>query len=298
MQSNNPYGEGPLSLAEMNRSFKEALEGWLSSCRKETADPYPRLPSGWNAAEPYCFEYMHPLSQYHFQFKSITAGNRLFTHATALETRETYSFDVVSEEYVCNHALFPLRVGSAGPPAELDLGRLFSGRGTFKNYLTEFQLQIVQKLVPGLQKESCLETPLEEETRASFSQPRSPPGPRDNSGPAGADAAPSNFQQGRHPLAYGDRDLDPLGGVGPGLPRFGVGSGAMDPARMIGAIPIRIPSQGMAPTFLLELHRLVRDLTRLPHLTQASGTLEVVCVVSILVLPLVGNQTTTRLRLR
>ncbi|KAJ9061291.1 hypothetical protein DSO57_1022086 [Entomophthora muscae] len=275
MKNRTSKDSGPLGTASLNHLFKEILEGWWASClktyeqqgfqeefllkidsrdqllvllahlallavgfkakEKENQGDYVRLPNNWNSNEPYEFEYTHSQSQLHFQLKAIKMGTRTIIHATALETNDTHSLEVLAEDYIPDQVTFPLKLTSAAQISELDLSKLFSTPSRFAKYMDTFRTQILQKLIPGLQKEGYQEIATESTTSLTgSSQPRNPQRLQEPLGSSQFYPAPLNFPGGRNPLAYGGRDLNPLGGVGPGLPRFGGGGSALDPFGMFG----------------------------------------------------------------
>lgn len=181
----------------------------------------------WNSSQgTYTLHYTHDQSSLHFLLKALTLGPRIIFHATALESNRTESYEVELDRFT-SESFFPWPHGSAAASSSSSVGagnsaeplvNGFVSSSRIADFVLGFQAKIIQKLVPGLRKEGYEELP-EEEASASSSSARPPPGqqprqPRFEPPDVDVDGTQGFPQPGRNPLIIGDRDLDPLGGIG------------------------------------------------------------------------------------
>lgn len=109
---------------------------------------------------------------------------------------------------------------SSDAPAKV-LG--FKSVESVKSFIEQYKASIIQKLLPGLQKDGYSETP---SASGSGSNPRNPPPSQPTRDPAPAQPNPlmdplhpSRFGSYPNPASVGSRDLDPISGMQ--QPRFG-----------------------------------------------------------------------------
>ncbi|CAB4374360.1 unnamed protein product [Rhizophagus irregularis] len=190
------------------------------------------LPKGWNAHGPnsYAFRYKHPQSSFTFLIKCMRLSNKFIVHGMGIEDNRTVTFEVITDDYT-SPSFFPLTTEKHNVEPIVH-GFISSSR--IKDMINNYKINIVQKLIPGLnkpgyeesgtttttaqpsatrQQEPIYNDPLRIPTRQP---PRVPPIFDD---PFGGDE-PSSI----NPFNIGRDDLDPLGSnpiYGP--PRFGGG---------------------------------------------------------------------------
>jgi proteasome inhibitor subunit 1 (PI31) len=197
------------------------------------SSPVNVLPVEWNTNGPghYTFKYRHEQSSLEFVMKVSKLGGRVLVNAIAVEVRtsifefciHTYLLeksdkaaylDVSTNDFV-SPSFFPhdLNATDAQP---LIHGFISSNRVT--DLLSQFKLQIVQKLVPGLRKDGYTEDAVDTSTNAGGSNsPQSPNSlpsrPRPEAPPYVPDQNPYRLPSHippENPLQIGRRDLDPI----------------------------------------------------------------------------------------
>ncbi|KAK0537875.1 hypothetical protein OC842_001475 [Tilletia horrida] len=246
----------------------------LPAASSSSADSAPteqpdsnRLPPEWNARGPesYAFRYRHNQSAMEFVLKVVRMGGRALIHALAIEDNKTATLDVQVDDYT-SASFFPYPRSSSSSSTSAGSGSAsseplihgFIGSARVQDLTSLFKINIIQKLVPGLQKEGYYEESTSTSAGAgggdagpsgSGNRNRPPPprapeydplmDPRFIPPPArpyrpgrGDEDDDDNFPRfdpfgsgigagpGRNPATIGDRDLDPLG-IPPG--RFGGG---------------------------------------------------------------------------
>ncbi|PWN45122.1 hypothetical protein IE81DRAFT_345168 [Ceraceosorus guamensis] len=194
------------------------------------------LPPTWagsSSSGSFALSYAHPQSSLRFLVRASTLGPRIIINATALEGQDrSASLELEVDRFTSkNFWPWPRSASQAttsSAPEPLVNGYVSSSR--IMDFVSEVQLHIVQRLLPGLHKAGYEELPDPSPSSASSSQPsssrRQPPPEPHPSGPIaddprypGATGGPL-FPGPRNPLAVGDRDRDPLGGLG-GVGGFG-----------------------------------------------------------------------------
>ncbi|PWN29956.1 hypothetical protein BDZ90DRAFT_229001 [Jaminaea rosea] len=231
-------------LSDYPEQSGQAAEGSSSS---STIASTSRLPSpAWFAQGPesYTFRYRHDQSSLTFLIKVIRMSSRILVHASSIEAQssgesKTASLEVSVDEYTSkSYWPYPRPEGQTEP-----LVNGFIGASRLKDLLLAFKGKVVQKLVPGLRKDGYQEETSQDEEAASRRaagsstqqpRPRPPPSHDDDDPLAGGGVGGVPYRPGdipgRNPLAIGDRDLQPLGGMRPPgsfgpPPLFGGGGG-------------------------------------------------------------------------
>ncbi|KAI9828144.1 MAG: hypothetical protein M1832_003671 [Thelocarpon impressellum] len=231
----------------------------------QDAQDSPALPAEWNASAPsYAFRYAHSQSSMEFLVKISRLGSKAVIFAIGLGDEKTASFDVPVKDYVSSDTL---PVSADASPDSLQ-----SVFPSIPDLATLFKTNIIQKLVPGLNKpgyeEAVSTSTSSRQTESGRPNPHSPqphiPGPANpypfhdplaqpprRPLPTG-DFPPPGFEDeyeinrplrnfppsGRNPLNIGHDDLYP-----PGL-------GPHDPLRgTLGPGAGGIGGGGMHPTF-------------------------------------------------
>ncbi|CAA7259900.1 unnamed protein product [Cyclocybe aegerita] len=206
------------------------------------------LPPQWNRSGPgsYSFKYKHDQSSLEFLVKVSKLGSRTVINAIALESDKVATLDISTDDFT-SPSFYPHTI-DASSNRPLVHGFISSNR--VSDLLSQVKLKIIQKLVPGLQKEGYTEESNSEASSSAHPPQRGPtyPRPRPDNPP---DAPEPPFHPHpafpRNPLEIGRRDLDPFpmnpfappslfpptGGdgmfVGPDHPIFGVGRGSVSP---------------------------------------------------------------------
>ncbi|KAJ7047495.1 PI31 proteasome regulator N-terminal-domain-containing protein [Mycena alexandri] len=216
------------------------------------SSPLTVLPEEWNKSGPshYTLKYKHDQSSLEFVLTISKLGGRTLINAIALESDKASSLDIATNDFV-SPSFYPhdLSASDANP---LIHGFISSNR--VADLMSQFQLKIIQKLVPGLRKDGYTESEDVQPTstpNASTSNPAPRADPLRNQPPPvfpGVNPYELPPRVGpRSPLEIGRRDLDPFPGmpanpfsppplfpggdgdgmfVGPGHPIFGGGQAA------------------------------------------------------------------------
>lgn len=203
------------------------------------------MPSGWNAHSTPSFRYAHTQSSLEFLVKVNRLGSKIVILAIALQDDKTVQFDILTRDYF-SESFFPFSRSSGK-----DLKEGFISESRITDLSKLYKIDIIQKLIPGLNKPGFEDTQTEtaariEPRRPGDEQPppeaqprpfgddplRYDPRPRPHPFPAG-EAPPGfddeyellagprgGFPGGRNPLRYGDEDLNPPG-LGPNPPLRG-----------------------------------------------------------------------------
>jgi len=167
------------------------------------------LPESWSSHGPgsYTFRYRHEQSSLEFILKVSKLGTRTLVHAIALESDKAASLDIATNDFV-SPSFFPhdLSKTDAQP---LIHGYISSNR--VADLISQFQLTIVQKLIPGLRKEGYTESPADSSSdRGPAPAPQPDPSPSRPQPVQPPISPPISAFPPRNPLEIGRRDLDPF----------------------------------------------------------------------------------------
>uniref|UniRef100_A0A1D1YET9 Proteasome inhibitor PI31 subunit n=1 Tax=Anthurium amnicola TaxID=1678845 RepID=A0A1D1YET9_9ARAE len=194
------------------------------------------LPKGWNVQGPnsYSFRYKHPQSSFTFLIKCMRLSNKFLIHGMGVEDNKTITLEVITDDYT-SPSFFPFTTEKYNVDP---IVHGFISTSRIKDFTNIYKINIIQKLIPGLNKpgyeESGTTTTTAQPSSSTRQQdhdplriptrqpPRVPPLFDD---PYGGDEPLSI----NNPFNIGRDDLDPLGSnpiYGP--PRFG-GSGGIHP---------------------------------------------------------------------
>ncbi|KAH9883615.1 PI31 proteasome regulator N-terminal-domain-containing protein [Xylariomycetidae sp. FL2044] len=248
-------------------------------------DLAPRLPPNWNSSfNSNSFVYAHPQSALRFVIKVDRMGGKAEIRGLAVQDERIARVEVVIKDFISNNAL-PIRIPRTEEGAEdrselpQTLKNVFISESRIADLASLIKVNIVQKLLPSLQKEGYEESPDDRAAREDadeaarrpprqpvfpnpmpqpaqpypFADPLNPP-PR-NPVPAG-DFPPPGFEDPydihRPPRGGFPPDRTPFGNIGaddlnpPGL-------GPHDPLRpglgIGGGLPRPGGGRGMHPTF-------------------------------------------------
>jgi len=223
------------------------------------------LPADWNKIGPghYTLSYKHDQSSMGFVVNVSKLGNRTVINAIAVEVSDycllqtqrstlhqsdkVASLDISTDDFT-SKSFYPHTIGTSN---NQPLVHGFISSHRVSDFVGQFKLKIISKLVPGLQKEGYTET--SEASTSSSARPlqNNPrvPNPRPDAPPDAPEGETYPYRQPRNPrnpLEIGRRDLDPFpsnpfappslfpgGGdgmfVGPDHPIFGAGRGVTPP---------------------------------------------------------------------
>ncbi|KAI2618748.1 PI31 proteasome regulator N-terminal-domain-containing protein [Hypoxylon sp. NC1633] len=245
----------------------------------------PRLPPNWNASfNTYAFVYAHQQSALRFVIRIDRMGGKAEIRGLGINDERITRVEATIKDFISNAAL-PVRITIDGDGEEdrsslpQSLQRVFISESRIEDLANLIKINIIQKLLPSLQKEGYEESPDDRAARQDadeaarrpprqpvlpdplpqpaqpypFNDPLNPP-PR-NPLPAGDFPPPgfedpydinrparSPFHPGRSPFGnIGADDLNPpgLGPHDPLRPGIGIGGGLPRPGR----------GRGMHPTF-------------------------------------------------
>ncbi|KAI5212063.1 hypothetical protein AUEXF2481DRAFT_191 [Aureobasidium subglaciale EXF-2481] len=171
-----------------------------------TVETPPRLPQSWNANAPnYAFRYAHTQSSMEYLLKVNRMGKKAVVLAMGLGDDKTATLDVKAADYT-SEASTPFTLEQ---PHARNLFNLFISNGRLSDYGSLMRINIVQKLMPSLQKEGYQESAAQsaQQPIRQSDPPRHDP-LRDGRQPP---ARPEPF---RDPLAYPPRPF-PQGELSP-----------------------------------------------------------------------------------
>ncbi|KAJ2956038.1 hypothetical protein NQZ79_g8080 [Umbelopsis isabellina] len=181
------------------------------------------LPQQWSAHGPhaYTFQYTHPQSSLTFMLKGVTLADKFIVHGLAIEVMgiSLWSpiYDYLVEDQYTSPSFYPYSSSQQEP---LVNGYISSSR--LNDFINLFKINILQKLIPGLNK------PGYEESQSATSTVGSQPNVGSGSNPL-QETRPEHRPYGDIPRPpYFD---DPLAGDdfgGPGNP-FSVGGDDLNP---------------------------------------------------------------------
>jgi hypothetical protein len=212
----------------------------------------PRLPAAWNANAPnYTFRYAHTQSSMEYLLKINRMGNKAVILAMGLGADKTATLELKVADYVSESSL-PFTLSE---PLPQNLFNLFISNGRVSDYGSLMRLNVVQKLLPSLQKEGYQETAATRSARVPDSS-RQDPLRDDRQPPARPQPFHDPLAQPMRPIPQGEftppgfedpYDLNrPLRPIGQGPPGFGhIGERDLYPQGM----GPRDPFGGFAPGF-------------------------------------------------
>ncbi|ESK97549.1 hypothetical protein Moror_17549 [Moniliophthora roreri MCA 2997] len=178
------------------------------------------FPAEWNKNGPgnYTFRYKHDQSSLEFLIKVSRMGARLLFNAIAIESDKVASLDIPTNDFV-SPAAFPhvLGVADAQP-----LVHCFISSARVTDFVSQYKLKIIQKLIPGLRKDGYTEEDVQTQTQAQTQTTSNdnnrrgifqeePRIPRYDPSEEFPYRGPSHLPP-QNPLQIGRRDLDPLPG--------------------------------------------------------------------------------------
>ncbi|KAI9265274.1 PI31 proteasome regulator N-terminal-domain-containing protein [Phascolomyces articulosus] len=212
--------------------------GLGDDARQEGDGTIRTLPESWNAQGPSCyaFRYSHPQSSMTFVIKSIKLGHRFIMNGIAIEDNKTTTLDIDTSHFTSN-GFFPYNPRESKDP----LVHGFISTSQFQELVNLFKINILQRIIPGLQKPGYDDSASSVTTSSTATQPpSSTQSPSSSSSRPPPNVRPPIFDD---PLSaddtYLDRfnvgrsDLEPMGGglrmpgsgggmfVGPNHPMFG-----------------------------------------------------------------------------
>lgn len=145
-----------------------------------TSDPQaPQpLPTEWNAhSGSYSFRYAHGQSSMEFLLKVNRMANKAIVMGMGLGDDKTCSFDVTARDYVSEGNLPATPAGEGeelgSEEARKKVEDVFISSGRLSDYGSLMRISVIQKLVPGIQKEGYEET---RQSAGESSQRQPPPG--------------------------------------------------------------------------------------------------------------------------
>ncbi|EHY54001.1 hypothetical protein HRR83_004645 [Exophiala dermatitidis] len=113
------------------------------------------LPAEWDASSSYAFRYAHPQSSMEFLVKVNRLGSKALIFGVGLGDDKTASFEIKAEDYISEGSLKEATISSDRTPA---IRNAFISNGRIDDLASLFKLNIIQKLVPGIQKAGYEET--------------------------------------------------------------------------------------------------------------------------------------------
>lgn len=119
-----------------------------------TAQDVSPLPADWNAssASMYAFRYTHSQSSMEFVVRISRIGKRTMIFGIAVGDDKTCSFDVTTTDYTSEN-FYPWKPEGNSEP----LMNGFISMSRIKDFSSLFKINVLQKLIPGLNKEGYTE---------------------------------------------------------------------------------------------------------------------------------------------
>ncbi|KAJ3818621.1 PI31 proteasome regulator N-terminal-domain-containing protein [Lentinula raphanica] len=183
------------------------------------------LPDAWNAHGPggYTFKYRHEQSSLEFVVKLGKLGRRTVVNAIAVESDKTTTLDISTDDFT-SPASFPYTFSpSDSDHTQTPLVHVYISSFRITDFVSQFKLKIIQKLVPGLRKDGYQEEVDVEDKSATATNrnpststanpPRTIPryDPSNDEFPMRLPPrSPSSHIPSNNPLEIGRRDLDPI----------------------------------------------------------------------------------------
>ncbi|KAG1474926.1 hypothetical protein G6F56_000038 [Rhizopus delemar] len=220
-----PHDALSVAMHSIMLSVGFRFAGLGDDARQEGDGTQRELPKEWNQQGPhhYHFRYSHPQSSLTFIIKVIRMGDKTLILGMGIGDNKTAQAEVLTEDYT-SASFFPNDL-SQDP-----LVHGFISTHRFHDFIKLIKLNIVQRLIPGLNKPGYEESGVRESLRQESTN-----------------REPSRLRQERephnNPLSVGGEDLNPYGDhlrlpgsggvgggmhVGPNHPIFGTG-GYQDP---------------------------------------------------------------------
>eukprot|EP01117_Protostelium_nocturnum_P018228 TRINITY_DN758_c0_g2_i1.p1 TRINITY_DN758_c0_g2~~TRINITY_DN758_c0_g2_i1.p1 ORF type:complete len:341 (-),score=109.71 TRINITY_DN758_c0_g2_i1:51-1073(-) len=209
----NKFDAISLLLHLAMKSFGFRCVGSSESSRDET-NSGDFAPEGWNSSnDSYTFTYKHSKSSMVFVVKALVMGDSLLVNGLALEDKKVHSMEVHTNDYVIRDAKMD------------EYSNLFKN---LQELLNEFKAKVVDKLLPGLNKEGYQAPSESSNTTADQNQRRDPlrEDPYRNDPLRVPNSGGYGRPYGSGPaFGMGDRDLYPdVGGFNiPSIPGMGPG---------------------------------------------------------------------------
>ncbi|KAI9660259.1 MAG: hypothetical protein M1831_003567 [Alyxoria varia] len=225
------------------------------------------LPQEWNQSkDSQAFRYTHPQSSMQYLLKATRLGPKTLIHGIGMGDDKTTTFEVTSKDYVSEAALpsSPTASSASEEDAIDTISNVYISPSRLTDLGSGLRLNVIQRLVPGLQKEGYEDTstsaantsgrtrsdasntprhdPLRDDPTlpqpAQPAQPHNPlidpsVGPRRPPVPVG-EMPPPGFED-EHGIFRPPRGIPPAGGFGPNIGErdlYPPGLGPNDPLRM------------------------------------------------------------------
>ncbi|KAJ8523511.1 hypothetical protein ONZ45_g34 [Pleurotus djamor] len=203
------------------------------------------LPPRWNRHSPsqFTFRYSHDQSSLQYIVKVAKLGSRTLINAIATESEKAAALDISTNDFT-SQSFYP---HSPSAPNAPPLVHGFISSNRVSDLLSQIKTQIIQKLIPGLNKEGYQEeVPVVQ--ASSSTAPRNYRPPPDVTPPQPPSQPPERLPfYPSNPLEIGRRDLDPIPrnpfnppSLFPGNDQDGAPPGArFDPVGPLGPFPGR-----------------------------------------------------------
>ncbi|KAI8877015.1 hypothetical protein K501DRAFT_199160 [Backusella circina FSU 941] len=240
----SPYDAITAAVHAILISVGFRFAGLGDDARQEGDGTQKKLPIEWNQTGPHCYNlrYSHPQSSLTFVIKIVKLGDKCIVLGLGIGDNKTAMLEIMIEDFTSN-SFYPFDSETSQDP--LVHGFISSAR--LNDFIQSVKINIIQRLLPGLNKPGYEESSTTTTTTSSSSNTRPAPN------------APNTSSRERYhdPLAssplvppVGESDLNPLGGgslripgggdgmfVGPDHPMFGNRGGILnDPSGLFGGL--------------------------------------------------------------
>ena len=140
------------------------------------------LPAEWNThPDSLSFRYTHPQSSMSHLLKISRLGSKTLVYGISLGADKTMSFDITTTDFVSETSLPATPVSSNTSPEDAthNVTNIFISPSRLSDLGSQLRLNLIQKLMPSLQKEGYEDTFTSDTTASSIRQGDQPPHPRD-----------------------------------------------------------------------------------------------------------------------
>lgn len=137
-----------------------------------TASELSSLPAAWNTSNSsmYAFRYTHDQSSMEFVIRVSRMGRRTMIFGIAVDDDKTCSFDIATQDFTSEN-FYPWK-----PEENAEaLTNGYISMSRMKDFSSRFKLNVLQKLIPGLNKEGYTEESTSATTQSSRAQATNDP---------------------------------------------------------------------------------------------------------------------------
>lgn len=141
-----------------------------------TASAPQPVPPQWNAASTVDLRYTHPQSSMQFLLHISRLSSKVTIQALALGHDKVVTFDVTSKDFISESSLpaTPVTASASIEDAQHAITSIFVNPSRLSDFGNLLKVNVIQKLVPSLQKEGYEDTTTTSSTTSASQQPQAP----------------------------------------------------------------------------------------------------------------------------